>query len=257
LYQITGDRRYLDTAHMIFRSFLLFNETPYLTNDWISYVDDEGYYWIEEYPRNVPDHVLNGFQYAVLGLHKYWMLTHNTVCEFLIKASLATISKYALDYRNEGWISSKRLRNNNGEREKYLSMVYKYHLQHIILFRQLYLISGDPSFKNAADLFESDRMIFDQIKEDTGALMVTIFPKEAINQGAAWRRANTSKLTSAMDQPNPKQWYGSGSTESYIVPGIYKVQFKPIGHAWKRPENINVKILSHQKVKISAKYISR
>ena len=58
----------------------------------------------------------------------------------------------------------------------------------------------------------------------TGSLQVTIFPQEAINAGAKWRRAGTST------------WRNSGTTESGIPVGQHTVEFSGAA-GWAKPDS--------------------
>jgi hypothetical protein len=61
----TGDPRYLDAAGLALLPFdLTFAEGGVLA-DW------DGLPWYEEYPGERPLHVLNGFQFALIGLHDF------------------------------------------------------------------------------------------------------------------------------------------------------------------------------------------
>ena len=225
LYNLTNDQKYRDVADKIFNSFFFFYPKPYEDhNPWISYVDENGYYWIEEYPREKPQHVLNGFQFAVLGLHQYWMMSKSPESEFLIKASLATISEHAEKYRNPGSISRKRLLYNLE------SKTYNYHRTHILLLQKLYNISGDPNLYRVARLFELDKIDY----EKAGRCQVEIQPDEVLNAGAKWRRVGT------------KKWFKSSDTEWSIPDGRYEIQFKTAHPKakWKRPNNQKVSIKS-------------
>jgi len=223
LFNLTGKKRYRDAADKIFTSFFFFYPESYdERKPWISYVDENGYYWIEEYPRKNPQHVLNGFQYAVLGLYQYWMLSKTPESEFLIRASLATISEHAEKYRHPGSISRKRLLYNLE------SKTYNYHLVHILLLRKLYDICGDPNLYRVAHLFELDRIAY----KKAGRLQVEIQPTEAEEAGGRWRRVGT------------KQWFKSGYVEWGIADGDHEIEFKTAHpkSKWKRPSNQKIRI---------------
>ncbi|MFO7974672.1 MAG: C45 family autoproteolytic acyltransferase/hydrolase [Candidatus Hydrogenedentota bacterium] len=58
-----------------------------------------------------------------------------------------------------------------------------------------------------------------------GSIMVTILPRDAMDAGAQWRRVGS------------EEWLDSGTTESGIEPGSYRVEFKPVS-GWNEPQDI-------------------
>ncbi len=79
-----------------------------------------------------------------------------------------------------------------------------------------------------------------------GSLTVSIEPKEAVENGARWRRMGTST------------WYDSDSQEPYVPTGTHTVEFKYITSlikpAWIQPENITVTIDANQRTSAAAAY---
>ncbi|MCD6162401.1 MAG: VCBS repeat-containing protein [candidate division Zixibacteria bacterium] len=78
----------------------------------------------------------------------------------------------------------------------------------------------------------------------TGSLQVMIFPQEAVNDGAQWRRVGTTT------------WQNSGYIEQAIPIGQYSVEFKPIAD-WYTPDNIVVTINSDGLTEITGIYESQ
>lgn len=66
LYKIKPKAEYIKIAKNILSTFLYLKE---YNNPWFTLVDQDNYFWIEEYPSKVPNHVLNGFIFSVLGVY--------------------------------------------------------------------------------------------------------------------------------------------------------------------------------------------
>ena len=147
MYTITNNENYLATADQIFHSFLRVSDT---VKPWVTFIDEAGYYWIEEYPisREYPAHVLNGFIFGIYGIYDYYSLTKNATALEVLKATLTTLKHYLGDYRVEKDISNYCLGHNHK------SLVY--HNVHIDQLRTLYQITDDIFFKESADNFYQD-----------------------------------------------------------------------------------------------------
>ena len=77
----------------------------------------------------------------------------------------------------------------------------------------------------------------------TGSLQVTIYPQQAVNDGAKWR----------VDQ-NP--WRDSTYVETYLELGLHKIEFKDID-GWIRPDYQMVMIYENQTTTESGKYLKQ
>lgn len=145
LYRVTGNERYLDAAHRTFRSLSRFRgvHTP-----WVVELDDLDYFWIEEYPKETRNQVLNGFVFGLFGLFEYYQDTGDETAARLVRAGLTTLRRYVDSYRVPGEPSYYCLRHRG--------QFSPYHSAHIELMRELYRISGDPYFEEFADLLASD-----------------------------------------------------------------------------------------------------
>lgn len=93
LYQTTGDKRYLQTAKKIARSY----SVP-LADGGFSRWEPDGTVNFEEYPLKTPTHVLNGAAIATLALKDYAKVSGETAYEPLLKSAFAwwdkSISRY-------------------------------------------------------------------------------------------------------------------------------------------------------------------
>ncbi len=144
-YEITGDDTMKSLADSVFNTFLYMDSS---SNAWITFVDSAGYYWIEEYPFHPPNHVFNGFMAAIIGLHDYYHISHDSRCLMLFRGACTTIAHYAGHWRVPGGISHYDLR---------FSFQYAdYHSLVTALLRHLTLLTNDPYFNAFADTLYSD-----------------------------------------------------------------------------------------------------
>jgi len=143
-YQITGNKKYLKTADKIFCSLLNLNQEK----PWVAYVDENNFYWIEEYPLPLPANTLNGYLFAIFGIYEYYLLKHDGLSKLILNASLTTMEEYLPDFRNPGGCSFYCL--------KHRVESAKYHYIHIILLDRLDRIVEEDYFAIMRDLFESD-----------------------------------------------------------------------------------------------------
>ena len=155
LYKVTNNKEYLDIAEKVFNSFLYTKNIGY--DPWTVYIDEEGYYWIEEYPCEVPTHVLNGFIHGFFGLYDYYLLTNDNLCKKLMKVSLTTIYFFIDRYRNKNNLSYYCLKHKS----KYES----YHIIHIDQLKILYKITGEYRFKLFSNFLYSDYQNYTRVSK--------------------------------------------------------------------------------------------
>jgi len=145
LFYVTENYEYLQLADKVFQSFRNLSKENY---PWIAFVDGDGYYWIEEYPLPEPDHTLNGFIFAILGLYEYWLATKDPEVKLYIDAALTTLYVKLPLFRNPGWISYYCLKHHHQSAQ--------YHILHINLLKYLYRITGETFFLEFADSLYTD-----------------------------------------------------------------------------------------------------
>lgn len=257
LAYITGNAEYRRAADLTFASFFLFRPEPYTHDDWISNVDEQGYYWVEEYPRDTPDHVLNGHQFAIVGLHKYFMLTRDKAAERLVRAGVATMVHYAGQFRNPGWLSSKRLLDGRGEAAALFSLKHSYHLIHIDLYRYALAMTGDPAIAQAIEEYLNDDASFQRALASAGQIHVRIHPEQVVGSGAGWRRADAGPTSSVTDYFDPSDWHEPGGRERGVVPGAHVVEFRDAGPGWETPSPVTLTVPPGGEPVIDATYVRR
>jgi hypothetical protein len=145
LHRLTGEPRFLEAAHSTFQSFLRPRDRH---ETFTVEVDAEGYYWVEEYAREIRNLVLNGFVFALFGLVDYYGYTGSEEARLLAQASLTTLRDNVHLYRVPGEPSKYCLSH---ERQ-----IGNYHALHIELMGQLTAISGDPFFRQFGEILEAD-----------------------------------------------------------------------------------------------------
>ncbi len=145
LYQITENPAYLEICNQIFNSFRLLKG---LSSPWIVYIDEHQYYWIEEYPELNPNHVLNGYIFAIFGLYDYYLIDKDDEVKSYLLASLTTIADHLQAYRQPGGSSRYCL--------KYHVVHTDYHAVHTDQIKYLYRITRDPFFQSMHTIYSND-----------------------------------------------------------------------------------------------------
>lgn len=149
LYNITGNAEYLTAAENVFSTF---KRIGYNLEPWTVFIDEKGYYWIEEYPIDFPEDaagkVLNGFVFGIYGLYDYYLLTKGSDEKDILLAAITTIHNYISYYRDIGDISFYCLKHNHKD--------VAYHFLHQKQLSMLSKITGDPFFKSMADSLHDD-----------------------------------------------------------------------------------------------------
>lgn len=146
LYRITHDPKYRMLADKTYLSFtqLKSKDHPW----WVTMVDDNGHYWIEEYPMEKPTHVLNGFIFAIFGLYDYYQLTKKEETKVLLQASITTVYDNIERYRVPDDASRYGL--------KLPHQSTHYHQVHTEQLETLYHMTGDPYFHEMSHTFHHD-----------------------------------------------------------------------------------------------------
>jgi hypothetical protein len=145
LYKMTDEDRYLTLANEVFDTF---KSSRSHEEPWTVYVDEDGYYWIEEYPEDKPSHVLNGHIAGIYGLYDYYLFTRSHESKRLLQAAITTVQHYLYCYREESGISSYSM--------KYGEKNARYHRLHMRMFNWLFNITGDDYFQTAHAVFYGD-----------------------------------------------------------------------------------------------------
>ncbi len=74
-HEKSGNSLYLDAAQRAFLSF----QRP-ISEGGVAFTDESGDLWFEEYIVSPPTHILNGFMWALWGVHDYFLATKRQIC---------------------------------------------------------------------------------------------------------------------------------------------------------------------------------
>jgi hypothetical protein len=137
------------------RSFLEWGSQVFLSliKEPCAKIDQNGYYWIDEYPHpEVFDMTLNGHINGLMGLYYWYMKSGNGLVKEYLNKGISTVEYYADHYRNPGHASYYCLAH------KVLcdKVKYKYHKCHIKQFEWLYDITGHRFFNEFKNLLIQD-----------------------------------------------------------------------------------------------------
>lgn len=150
LHHLTGKPEYLEWARQTFES--LFRTQP-LDTPWVSRIDTAGYFWIEEYLiSHGMDQTLNGFIAALYGVYDYAILVKDPRAKELWDASLTTLKRYLPEFRRTGKTSYYCIGHLFPATEDY-------HRLHISMCRELYRVTNDQFFLEAARGFNTDLQV--------------------------------------------------------------------------------------------------
>ena len=149
-YRETGAAAYLDAAERAFTSFL----KP-TREGGVTFTDERGHLWFEEYIVSPPTHILNGFIWAVWGVYDYFLATRSSAARHLFAQAVFTLREnldcYDLGfwslYEQTGYAQSGTL----------LPMVASpfYHRLHVVQLRVMHRLTGDSIFTQFADKWEA------------------------------------------------------------------------------------------------------
>jgi hypothetical protein len=138
------EARYKEAADLAFRSML----KP-VSEGGVLFHDAEGNSWIEEYIVDPPTHILNGFMWALWGVHDYWLATNSLDANQLFQASVHTLKMNLLSYDTGFW----SLYEHSGTRLKMIASPF-YHRLHIVQLRVMARLTGDAFFGETASRWE-------------------------------------------------------------------------------------------------------
>jgi len=149
LFSVTQDRKHLDMAKRVLRSFLQIREEPGQSRPWVAFVDKSQYLWFEEYP-NAKDpqiRVLNGHIWALQGLYSYYRIEPSDEVLGLLRAGITTVQRYASSFRIPGEVNRYCL----------LSQAPDYSSQRSVKHQEWLLnITSEPFFRETMHTFQTD-----------------------------------------------------------------------------------------------------
>ena len=141
----TGDAAFSLAAHRAFQAL----ELP-VSQGGVLVTDARGHVWIEEYLVDPPSHILNGFIWALWGVHDYARWSRRTDAAALWDAGIRTLAA-RLDDFDIGWWSLYEAPNTG---QRMLASLY-YHRLHAVQLQVLRRMTGIAAFAERAEQFES------------------------------------------------------------------------------------------------------
>jgi hypothetical protein len=143
--QATGESRYRDTADRAFESL-----RRDVSDGGVLVTDERDDLWIEEYIVDRPSHILNGFMWALWGVHDYANWTGSPDAAAVWRRCVETLIA-RLDDFDTGWWSLYEARDNGLEM---LASRY-YHTLHITQLRVMGRLTGRREFDDRAATFQT------------------------------------------------------------------------------------------------------
>jgi hypothetical protein len=143
-HAVTGAGEYLEAAERTFVSF----QKP-IDEGGVTFADERGDLWFEEYIVSPPTHILNGFIWAAWGVHDYFLATHEAAAEQLFAKAVQTL-RTNLDRYDLGFWS---LYEQSGTRLPMVASPF-YHRLHVVQLRVMHRLTGDNFFAQYADRWE-------------------------------------------------------------------------------------------------------
>lgn len=142
----TGEHRYAEAADTAAEALM-----RDIAEGGVLATDDQGDLWIEEYLiSGPPSHILNGFMWALWGIHDYSRWRGSAEAAEVWARCVRTLERRLGEF-DTGWWSLYEARE--GEKEMLASAYY--HSLHIVQLRVMYRMTGSRIFQETADRFES------------------------------------------------------------------------------------------------------
>jgi heparosan-N-sulfate-glucuronate 5-epimerase len=141
----SGNSRYLNAAQQALASFF----KP-VTEGGVTFTDQHGDLWFEEYIVSPPTHILNGFIWAAWGVYDYFLATQDQSAQELFARAVQTLI-HNLDRYDLGFWS---LYEQSGTRLPMVASPF-YHQLHIVQLRVMHRLTGEDKFMQVADRWES------------------------------------------------------------------------------------------------------
>ena len=141
----TGERKYLTSATLAFRTFL-----EDVASGGVAFQDADKNIWFEEYLVSPPTHILNGFIWAAWGVYDYFLATGSREAMSLFAAAVKTLEvnlgRYDLGFWSRYELSGTLL-----------PMIASpfYHRLHVTQLRVMHRITSEKIFDHYARRWES------------------------------------------------------------------------------------------------------
>lgn len=140
----TADAKYLDAARQAFVSF----ERP-ISDGGVAVTGESGDLWFEEYLVSPPTHILNGFIWALWGIHDYALATQYPQAQDLFSLGVRTLLHNLAHYDLGFW----SIYEQSGTRLPMVASNF-YHRLHIVQLRVMHRLTGEELFVTTAERWE-------------------------------------------------------------------------------------------------------
>lgn len=141
----TRATKYLQAAQRAFASFLRST-----ADGGVTFTDQRGNIWFEEYIASPPTHILNGFIWAAWGVYDFYLATQSGAARDLFTAALETLRTNLERYDLGFW----SLYEQSGTLLPMVASPF-YHRLHVVQLRAMHRITGEPVFARFADKWEA------------------------------------------------------------------------------------------------------
>jgi len=144
-YGETGAAAYFQAAERAFTSFL-----KSTSEGGVTFTDERGNLWFEEYMVSPPTHILNGFIWAAWGVYDYFLATQSGAARDLFAQAALTLREN-LDRYDLGFWSLYE------QSSTLLPMIASpfYHRLHIVQLRVMHRLTGDETFARFSGKWEA------------------------------------------------------------------------------------------------------
>jgi heparosan-N-sulfate-glucuronate 5-epimerase len=146
-YKETGKVSYLDAAK---EAFAVFNVD--VKKGGVTFTDEKGNIWFEEYIVHPPTHILNGFIWASWGVYDLFLATGDELVKELFSRAVQTLKRNLHSYDIGFW----SLYEQSGTRLRMIASPFYHHL-HIVQLNVLHTLTRDGVFREYAERWEQFR----------------------------------------------------------------------------------------------------
>ena len=130
------------------RAFSSFQES--IAQGGVSFTDENGNLWFEEYIVSPPTHILNGFIWAAWGVYDYLLATQDASAKDLFSRTVQTLRSNLHHYDLGFW----SVYEQSGTRLPMLASPF-YHRLHVVQLRVMHRLTGEEIFSHYADRWEN------------------------------------------------------------------------------------------------------
>lgn len=142
-YQLSQDEQYLEVVKKAFKSF------KYLAREHVGGVldDSKGYVWLEEYIVDPPNHVLNGFIWALWGVREYAVFMNDKYAWQLWHSCIKTLKENLEHYDLGFWTTYDLMKFNSGKHPTMPCSLYYQNL-HIVQMKAMHQLTSGEIFQH-------------------------------------------------------------------------------------------------------------